>query len=79
MLFGHFLATGGAGRAVAGKCPKRGLKCYLGGLGASKIPYGTCFGARAAEMVNFGVPCGHGRMGVWSADRPVVTIVRLKS
>jgi hypothetical protein len=27
----------GPGNSVAGKFPKRGLKCYLGGLGALKI------------------------------------------
>ena len=49
-----FLATGGAGRAVAGKCPKRALKWYLDGLGASKIPYNTHFGARAIKMAHLG-------------------------
>jgi hypothetical protein len=38
---------------------------YMGGLGALKIPYGTCFGARAAEMAHLGVPYGYGRMGAW--------------
>ena len=42
------------GRAVAGKFPKRALKWYLGGLGASKIPYNTHFGARAIKMAHLG-------------------------
>ena len=44
-----FLATGGAGRAVAGKCPKRGLKCYLGGPAAVKNALQNALGAKAAK------------------------------
>ena len=39
---------------MAGKCPKRALKWYLGGLRASKIPYNTHFGARAIKMAHLG-------------------------
>ena len=39
---------------MAGKCPKRALKWYLDGLGASKIPYNTHFGARAIKMAHLG-------------------------
>jgi hypothetical protein len=50
----NFQVVAGTGRAVAGKCPKRALKWYLGGLGASKIPYNTHFGARAIKMAHLG-------------------------
>ena len=37
---------------MAGKCPKKALKLYLGGPGASKIPYSTHFGARAIKIAH---------------------------
>jgi hypothetical protein len=36
------------------KVPEKGFKWYLGGLGASKIPYNTHFGARAIKMAHLG-------------------------
>jgi hypothetical protein len=48
-----FLATGGTGRAVAGKCPKKGLKCYLGGPVAVKNALQNVLGTEAAKTAHF--------------------------
>jgi hypothetical protein len=49
-----FLATGGTGRAVAGKFPKRGLKRYMGGPVAVKNTLQNALGTEAAKTAHFG-------------------------